>query len=233
MICSIMQPHYFPWPGYFNLISKSAKFVFLDDAQFSKASWHNRNAILVNKNKQWITVPTKKSKLGSTIAEKQVDHSFKWNLSQVRTVLQTYSKHRFIGDINELMNYFLELESENLSSLNIAIIKFISKKIKLNTEFFLSSDFNFSTKRTNKVVNILNAIDATEYLSPEGSKNYLEDDNFKKLINIKLSFNDYISKEYPQKNLNEFVSNLSIIDVIANLGWKNTGMYVRGNLKFL
>ena len=48
MKCSIMQPHFLPWIGYFNLISQSEKFIFLDDAQFSKNSWHNRNRILNN-----------------------------------------------------------------------------------------------------------------------------------------------------------------------------------------
>ena len=51
MKCAIMQPHYFPWPGYFNLMSKVNKFIFLDDAQFSKNSWHNRNLILSEKKK--------------------------------------------------------------------------------------------------------------------------------------------------------------------------------------
>tara|TARA_B110000503_G_scaffold139878_1_gene229325 strand:- start:1896 stop:2600 length:705 start_codon:yes stop_codon:yes gene_type:complete len=232
MICAIMQPHYFPWSGYFSLINKSQIFVFLDDSQFSKASWHNRNIILANKKKKWITVPTKKSKLATIISEKLIDHSFNWNLPQARTILQTYSKHPFIRDISELMDYFLELKPENLSSLNIDIIRFISKKINLNTNFLLSSEFGFSSKRTKKIVDILNVICATEYLSPEGSKNYLEEDNFKELSNIKLSFNNYIPKEYPQKFLNKFVGNLSIIDVIANLGWKNAEMYVKGNLDF-
>ena len=48
MKCSIMQPHFLPWIGYFNLITQSEKFIFLDDAQFSKNNWHNRNRILNN-----------------------------------------------------------------------------------------------------------------------------------------------------------------------------------------
>ena len=56
MKCAIMQPHYFPWAGYFNLISKvNETYVFLDDVQFSKNSWQSRNQILVNGKKKWIT----------------------------------------------------------------------------------------------------------------------------------------------------------------------------------
>ena len=64
--CSIMQPHFFPWSGYFNLINKCDIFVFLDDVQFSKNSWQVRNKLFVNKSIKWITVPTKKSSLKNT-----------------------------------------------------------------------------------------------------------------------------------------------------------------------
>ena len=51
MKCAIMQPTYFPWAGYFHLIAESDKFVFLNDAQYVKGSWHSRNFIIVNNEK--------------------------------------------------------------------------------------------------------------------------------------------------------------------------------------
>ena len=68
-----MQPHYFPWAGYFNLIFKSDKFIFLDDAQFSKGSWHNKNFIIINKQKYSFNVPILKSQLSTNINEKIID----------------------------------------------------------------------------------------------------------------------------------------------------------------
>ena len=65
------------------------------------------------------------------------------------------------------------------------------------------------------------------YLSPEGSKKYLKEDRFEELTDIKLLFNDYQSIKYYQKNQKKFIENLSIIDVIANLGWINTETYVK------
>ena len=83
--------------------------------------------------------------------------------------------------------------------------------------------------RIGKIIEILNKVNATEYLSPEGSKEYLEEDRFEELTNIKLLFNKYVPKSYEQKNQNNFIENLSIIDVIANLGWINTKTYVMEN----
>ena len=73
MKCAIMQPTYLPWPGYFNLISKADVFVFLDDAQFQKNSWHNRNRILVENKPHWITVPVKHKSLDQKINETEIE----------------------------------------------------------------------------------------------------------------------------------------------------------------
>ena len=75
MICSIIQPTFFPWSGYFNIIYNSDLVIFLDDAQYSKNSWHNRNQIVINKKKSWITIPLKKSKLKTKIFLKEIDNT--------------------------------------------------------------------------------------------------------------------------------------------------------------
>lgn len=227
MKCAIMQPSYFPWSGYFNLISKSNKFVFLNDAQYSKGSWHNRNIIIANNIKHIISVPTKKSSLSTIIMNKLVDNSTNWQKKHIKIIMQTYSKHPFIEDLLELVDFFKNLKFQNLSELNIEIIKFISNKLNLKTNFFYSNDFGLIDKRTTKVLQILNRINATVYLSPQGASNYLKEDKFEELTDIKLLFNSYQSIEYKQKNQKKFIDNLSIIDVIANLGWINTETYVK------
>ena len=78
MKCAIMQPHYFPWSGYFNLMSKVETYVFLDNVQFSKNSWQSRNQIIINDQKKWIMIPLKKSPLNTNIKDKLIDYSKKW-----------------------------------------------------------------------------------------------------------------------------------------------------------
>ena len=229
MKCSIMQPHYFPWSGYFNLIFKSDKFVFLDDAQFSKDSWQSKNFVIINKEKYSIKVPIIKSPLSTIIRDKSINQKNDWKSKQVKTIFQSYSKHKFIYDLNDLLDFFLKLKTNNLSEMNIEIIKFISNKINIGNNFICSSNFNFQEKRTHKIIKILNKLNAKEYISPVGAKQYLKDDNYNELSEVKLVFNDYIATKYNQMHLKKFIENLSIIDVIANLGWKNTEDYVKSN----
>tara|TARA_B100000795_G_C22784336_1_gene433882 strand:- start:259 stop:954 length:696 start_codon:yes stop_codon:yes gene_type:complete len=229
MKCVIMQPAYFPWAGYFYLIAESDKFVFLDDVQYSKGSWQSKNFIISNKKKLLLTVPTKKSPLDTNIKDKIIDNSLNFQKKHCKSINQVYANFPFFKDLEELINFYMKLNSRNLSELNTEIIIFISKKLNLNTNFYYSSNFNFEEKRTKKVIQILKKLNATEYLSPLGAKEYLKEDNFLKLTDIKLSFSSFKSTKYNQKNLEDFVENLSIIDVIANLGWINTESYVKEN----
>ena len=90
-----------------------------------------------------------------------------------------------------------------------------------------SSEFGLNDKRTTKIIQILKKINAGTYLSPEGAKTYLLQDNFEEMTKVKLLFNNYRSLKYKQKNQKKFVDNLSIIDVIANLGWINAETHVK------
>ena len=153
--CAIMQPHFLPWSGYFNLISKVDKFIFLDDAQYSKNSWQNRNYILSNSKKFLINIPVKKSPLDTRIKDKLIDKKNNWKNKITKILLQSYSKSQYHDDLKELVDYFLSIKSDYLSDYNIKLIKFITKKIKIKNEFLYSSEFNFSQKRTNKLINIL------------------------------------------------------------------------------
>ena len=230
MKCAIMQPHFLPWPGYFNLISKVDKFVFLDDAQFSKNSWHSRNKILVNKKNFWISIPVKKSSLISKIYEKKIDFSKNWQLKQKKTIIETYKNCIYINDLKELIDFSHNLKVDNLSEYNIIIIKFICSKLNFNKTFLKSSDLKIEGKRTDRIIKILEKIKATNYFSTIGSKQYLADDQFTKLTKIKLLLNEYNCKPYFQKNSKEYISNLSIIDMIANLGWTKTSTHVKNEL---
>ena len=229
MRCAIMQPTYFPWAGFFNLIAESDKFVFLDDAQYVKSSWQSRNFIISNKEKYILIVPTKKSPTNTHIINKIVNNSTDFQNKHCKLINKVYANFPFFKDLEELTNFFMKLNFKNLSELNTKIIIFISKKLNLNTNFYYSSNFNFNNKRTKKTIQILNKLSATEYLSPIGSKEYLIEDNFQKLTDVKLLFTSFKVKKYKQKNLENFVENLSIIDVIANLGWTKTENYVKNS----
>ena len=142
MKCAIMQPHYFPWSGYFNLMSKVETYVFLDNVQFSKNSWQSRNQIIINDQKKWIMIPLKKSPLNTNIKDKLIDYSKKWQSKIFKTIIQNYKNYPFIRDLEELMVFSSNIKLLNLSDYNIEILKFLSFKLNIKVEFIKSSDLN-------------------------------------------------------------------------------------------
>ena len=228
MKCAIMQPTYLPWSGYFNLIYKTDIFIFLDDAQFSKGSWHNRNRILNNCKEKWITVPIKKHKLSTNLDEILIADQKKWRESHINLIYQAYHRHPFFKNVEELIKFINDIEITNLSQLNIDLITFISKKLSLKNKFLKSSETKSKKKRTEKLIDLLEKYNVTEYFSPKGSKAYLTKDNFVNKTNISLDYQDYETKKYEQYiNKNDiYIDKLSIIDVLANLGWVKTRDYI-------
>ena len=226
MNCSIMQPSYFPWAGYFNLIKEADLFVFLDDAQFSKNSWHKRNKILINCKESWIGLPIKKKRLNALLIETEIDNSKDWKNKHLKTLKQNYCKHPFKDETIEIFEFIEKLDENNLAKFNIKIIKFISKKMNFNTKFINSSQLNISKKRTAKIIEILNYFKASRYISPIGATEYLIEDNFNKQTTVELIFQEFKPKNYAQFKCEKFVSHLSIIDIVANIGWKQTIKYV-------
>ena len=231
MKCSIMQPTYLPWSGYFNLIYTTDIFIFLDDAQYSKGSWHNRNLIINNSKKTWITISLKKHNLNTNLNKIYLHDLEESKKEHINLLKQSYYRHPFYDSVEEIFNFFLTVKTNILSELNIILIKFICEKLFIKNKFIQSSDLEVKTqKRTDKLIGILKNFNVTEYLSPQGSMAYLLDDNFYNKAEINLKFSNFKTREYPQHyNKNSYFDKLSVIDVIANLGWSGAKDYIIDN----
>ncbi len=224
-ICSIMQPTYLPWSGYFNLIDRASNFIFLDDAQFSKNSWHNRNTILSSGEKNWISVPVGKDLVA--INTKQPNYYSKWNVKHVKILQANYGRHPHFNDLDIILNYLGGLTNESLSEVNMSLIELISDKLGLSCNFVKNSSLNIKGSRTGRLVEICKKFYATTYLSPAGAKEYITNDGDFLKSDIDVEFQIFTPSKYVQKGSKEFISHLSIVDVIANIGWDNSLEYIR------
>lgn len=225
-VAAIMQPTYLPWAGYFNLIANSDVFVFLDDVQFERRSWQSRNRILVNSEPYLLTVPVHSTCRAMKISEIFMDNDQKWRKKHCEVIRQTYSKHPFFHDIQSIIGIINDESFLKISDLNIAIIKHCTDKLELTSEFKRSQDLNASGKRSEHLLNICLATDCNIYLSPRGSMEYLEEDDVFRKSSVDLIFQDYIPQPYQQLKCQTFISHLSIVDVVANIGWQSARNYV-------
>lgn len=223
-----MQPTYLPWPGYFNLICKSDKFIFLDCVKFEKSSWHVRNKFLINSKESFITVPVIGSR-NQKIYEVSVNDSLKWRSKHIKTLEQTYGKHPYGKQILDIIVPIIaDTNLNHLSKLNIQLIKQITIFLNIRSSFELSTDLEISGKRSEKLINLCQLFNDRQYLSPTGSKEYIQEDGLFAKNNILVEYQNFISKEYLQFKNETFIPYLSIIDLIANIGPKESYKYIKG-----
>ncbi len=228
MRCAIMQPTYFPWAGYFNLISRVDAFVFLDDVQFLRQSWHNRNRVLLNGAPHWLSVPVERVTLGRCINEVVADDKHRWRDKHVKLLRNVYSKHPHGKDLLSGIEDLIASGPPVLADLNIRIITALCARLGIGTRLLTSSSLGIAGRRTGKVIAICEQLGADEYLSPPGSADYLAEDGFEASTRVALLFNQFEPQAYPQRGAGDFVSHLSIIDIIANIGWQDSARYIRG-----
>lgn len=226
MIGSIVQPLFFPWAGYFHLISRSEIFIFLDDAQFKK-TWCARNKILIDGKQKFINMPlTKQSQI--TKINQRIFYNFEKDYDNLKSIIfKSYKKNLFFSNLEEL---FYDVDKNiiisNLSEFNKYFIKRISKFLNLNTIFYQSSDYPTNKIRSEKLIELCKILKINFYLSPEGSKDYMKIDNFEKNFNGTVKFNKFICYEYFQNNPYKFQSHLSILDLISNMSWEDCFNYI-------
>lgn len=223
---AIMQPTFLPWSGYFNLIYRADEFVFYDDVQFSRQSWQSRNRILLNGKAHWLSLSIQKERLNTPINEVRLVSGSSWRRKICLTLEQTYSKHPFPGAIAPVVEALCNEEFCMLAELNTRIISKYAELLGVTTRFHRSSELEVVGGRSERLLSICKALSCDSYISPEGARDYLDEDSAFKGSDVRLGFQDYRPIAYPQYGASEFVSHLSIVDVLANIGVDAARNYV-------
>ena len=223
-----MQPTFLPWAGYFRLMAEVDRFVFLDDVQLARQSWQTRNRVLINGRVHWIMVPIHHTGLGQTLAETRfASQKNQWKRKLGRLLRQAYTHHPVAVDIVDLIALIENGKQAQLADLNTSLITYCAKRLGIKTPCVRSSEIALeASQRTERLIEICRHFGCDTYLSPTGSADYLEADGFTHYGDIKLEFAHYIPPPYPQRGMQSFISHLSIIDVVANLGWEGTIGYI-------
>ena len=94
MIVAIHQPQYLPWLGYFDKMDKCDAFVFLDDVQFKKNEWQNRNKVKTAEGWQWLSVPVFHD-FGQKINQVKINNTVQWRRKHLNALVSNYAKSSF------------------------------------------------------------------------------------------------------------------------------------------
>ena len=228
VIAAIHQPNFFPWLGYFLKISRSDIFIFLDDVQIpNSSSYVNRTKLNINNKARWFTVPVKRLNSKQLINQSYYSNNI-WKKKIISTIDINYKAANFYNNHNEIIKKIILNSSNSIMKTNIQIIKHICDLLNINTKFDYSSSFNINTSSTSRLIEILKSVDADIYLSGLGSINY-QNLNLFKSNQIKVIYNQFNHPKYQQLNTKSFISGLSILDLIFNIGIDKTKLIINKN----
>lgn len=223
-----MQPTYLPWSGYFNLMASVDVFYYLDDAQFEKGTWQQRNKVLVNGQSLFLTVPTIRKYLGQPINDIKIkNENSSWRKKHLSTLELAYKKRPYFETLEEILSIISNESYTYLLDLNLAIIECVCNMLSINSRRILSSSKNLSSTRSQKILDLCAAEQCNLYISPLGASEYLEEDHFQDNGSIDLKFQDYACLSYQQGLPTDFISHLSILDVLVNIGVDSAKKYIR------
>lgn len=216
--CVIMQPTYLPWCGYFDLIDQSDVFIFLDDVQFSKQSWQQRNRIRTTNGLEWLTVPVKtKGRTFQEIRATEINNPDFFE-KHLRALEQNYNKTRYYTDISSIVKQEFRQGQSLLVNLNCGIIRALCLYSDMKCKFVFSSQFPSSKTRTERLVELCQKVQCGRYLTTPGSLDYLQTtSHYFRDAGLDVFVHQYQHPVYEQR-YQPFLPYASTLDLLFNCG---------------
>jgi len=215
---AILQSNYLPWKGYFDLLASVDEFIFLDNVQYTKRDWRNRNLVKTPRGCQWITIPVKsKGAYTQLISDCELVES-DWRVKHWRVIEQNYRGSAYFH--SEAM--FIESlvkgeESDRLSVLNQNTIRKIAERLDINTTIKSSTDYRSEGVSSHRLLSLCMLSNATTYVTGPSARGYLDEPLLSSAgIRVEwFNYENYVT--YPQVH-GEFKHEVSIVDLILNAG---------------
>ena len=214
MKVAIMQPYFFPYIGYFQLINAVDVFVIYDDVNYIKKGWINRNTILVNGKGFLFNIPLQEMSQNKAINQLYIEENSNWKKSLLKTITLSYKKAPYFTEVFPIIESIIELEEKNLAKFISYSLREICGFLSIKTTIMISSDIekNNDLKGQDKIIEICKKVQGNTYINAIGGRSLYDKDTFIKQ-DISLHFIKSNTINYSQFK-NEFIPWLSIIDVV-------------------
>lgn len=224
MKIGILQPGYFPWLGYFDLMRSVDHFVILDDVQFTKQDWRTRNRIRTPSGWIWLSVPIRRVGSKARIDEVPVNHSMDWERKHWTSIKTHYGQTRFFSDVAERLLPIYESRYAMLVDLDIDLAAVLAQGLDIQLPRITRAsqlDRLTSDDPTDNLIEICRLLGGTTYISGPAAKVYLNLDAFA-ARGIDVVWQQYTPPDYSQrfaKRSGMFISHLTAADLLFNQGF--------------
>lgn len=211
MKLGIMQPYFFPYIGYWQLLNYVDQYVIYDDVTYIKGGWINRNNFLINGEKKLFSIALSNAGSNTLIKDIEIKDDFVKFIKMLQT---NYAKAPYFKDVFPVIQEIVSFQDKNLAAFLINSHKVIASYLDMQTKIIISSQMvkDLSLRSSDKVLDICNNLQASNYINAIGGKDLYDKNEFIK-NGVILEFLQSEIVPYNQYK-NEFIPGLSIIDVI-------------------
>ena len=218
MKLAIVQPYFFPYIGYWQLIHAVDRFVIYDDVNYIKGGWINRNRIMINGEPAYITLPLHQSSPNKKIYEISLHSSRILREKMIKMVQITYRKAPFFDEVFPVIEKLIRYEAANLADYLSYQLQSLAVFMGIKTDFIVTSRCygNDNLSGQERIIDICKRERNTTYINPQGGLTLYNADAFRS-AGINLRFIAMRTLPYTQRTA-EFVPYLSIIDALMEIG---------------
>jgi len=186
MVVTIHQPEHFPYGGFFQKMAASDLFIILDNVNYRKNYYQNRNKLLNNNNvDEWFTIQVEKGATSKHIKDVNVVDG-NWKSKIIKKLQQNLGV-----DLEHIYNH------NKLIDINMDSIEYCRRKLNINTPIVYASDLDVSGSKSELLANLVNKVGGDVYLSGPSGRDYLE-----------LSYFNNIKVKYFEPNVDHYYTTL-------------------------
>ena len=215
---AIVQSNYVPWRGYFDLIASVDEFIVLDDVQYTRRDWRNRNKIKTQGGTRWLSIPVEVSgRYTQPICETRIADPG-WSRSHWDLVRSTYaSSPAFDVHADFIRDLYESAPGPFLSDINRHFLEKINEVLGIDTPLVDSRVYGAQGTKDERLLDLCLKAGAGEYVSGPSAQSYLNEQRFE-AAGVRVAWFEYGPyPEYDQVHP-PFVSQVSILDVLLSGG---------------
>lgn len=233
MIVTIHQPEHLPWLGFLHKAELSDILVLLDNVQFRKNYFQNRNKIRTVDGSIWLTVPVKKHNLNTHIQQIEINNSQDWRKKYIKTLEMNYQPTQYFNDYFPSIKTIIESDCSSLADLNTALIRQLFEFFNIRTEIVIASqiDDSLNGAASDLLLSICKELKADTYLSGISGRDYLNTGSFDE-AQIDIEYQEFYHPVYKQR-YEPFEPCMSSVDLLFNCGEESHQMLMGEDSKRL
>ncbi len=216
---AIVQSNYIPWKGYFDLIAAADEFILLDDVQYTRRDWRNRNKIKTPSGAEWLTIPVEVSGKYHQLIRDVVVSDASWAIKHWRMLAQHYGKAPHFRELASVVEgwYGAAAAMPKLTDINEHFLRAVCAVLDIRTPIRRSSEFTLGEGKSERLVALCTQARATAYLSGPAARDYLDPTLFDS-AGVTVEWMSYDGYEQYRQLYPPFEHGVTVLDLLFNVG---------------